>query len=66
MNEASKIVEHSGSTEFIAAYNHARSLLSSRPDNWISQADARLLATRLAELTEQVDRLLAAGIEDQS
>ena len=65
VNEASKIIEHSGSTEFIAAYNHARALLGrpEQPDNWISQADAHLLATRLAALTEQIDRLLAAGIE---
>ncbi len=63
--EVGRIIEHSGSSDLIAAYNHARGLLAKpeQPDDWISQNDARRLADSLAALTAQSDRLLAAARE---
>lgn len=62
--EVGRIIDNSGSTDLITAYNHARSLLNQpdRPDDWITQTDAKALAKSLRNLTVQIDRLLTAGI----
>lgn len=62
--EVGRIIDHSGSSDLIAVYNHARSLLgeATLPTDWITQADAKTLARSLRNLTTQVDRLLAAGL----
>lgn len=63
--EVGRIIEHSGSSDLIAAYNHARGLLANpeQPDDWISQNDARRVIKSLTSLSAQVDRLMAASIE---
>ncbi len=63
--EVGRIIEHSGSSDLIAAYNHARGLLANpeQPDDWISQNDARSVVKSLAAFSAQVDRLMAASID---
>lgn len=63
--EVGRIIEHSGSSDLIAAYNHARGLLANpeQPDDWISQNDARRVVKSLTSLSAQVDRLMTASIE---